>query len=112
MSVAELLQSRTWEEMSGSPGRFRLAEPGAQPGVEELLGPGIARRELPSADSPDVIVLAEFDDGGLISYRRANGTWLHTLNTRTPFRRKLWELGIAKRPRPRFWDAQLTAASR
>lgn len=105
MTVAELLQKWSWEEMSGSPGRFRFAEPSAAPGVEELLGPDVARREMPSAASEDAIVLAELEDGGLISYRRANGTWLHTLNTRSRFRRKLWELGIEKPPRPPFWDA-------
>ena len=105
MGVAELLREWKWEEMSGSPGRFQFAGPGTPPTVEELLGPHAEVREVPSAMSRDAIVLAEFEDGGLISYKRGDGTWVHTLNTPARFRRKLWELGIEKPARPQFWDA-------
>ena len=88
----------------GSPGRFQLVRSAAQPSVHELLGRETPVREVPSAASRDTIVLAEFPDGGLISYRRGDGTWAHTLNTPSRYRRKLWELGIEKPPRPAFWQ--------
>jgi hypothetical protein len=42
----------------------------------------------------DPVIVTALDDGGLISYRKADGTYLHTLNTREGFERKLRQLGI------------------
>jgi hypothetical protein len=42
----------------------------------------------------DSVIVTPFEDGGLISYRRADGTFLHTLNTREGVERKLRQLGI------------------
>jgi hypothetical protein len=42
----------------------------------------------------DTVLVARIDGGGLISYRRADGTHLHTLNTIAGFERKLRDLGI------------------
>ena len=42
----------------------------------------------------DPVIVTPFEDGGLISYRKADGTFLHTLNTREGFERKLRQLGI------------------
>jgi hypothetical protein len=45
----------------------------------------------------DPVVVAVFVDGGLISYRKLNGTYVHTLNTRDGLERKLQQLGIELR---------------
>ena len=42
----------------------------------------------------DPVIVTPFEDGGLISYRKADGMFLHTLNTREGFERKLRQLGI------------------
>ena len=42
----------------------------------------------------DPVIVTPFDDGGLISYRKADGLFLHTLNTREGLERKLRQLGI------------------
>ncbi len=42
----------------------------------------------------DPVIVTPFEDGGLISYRKAHGLFLHTLNTREGFERKLRQLGI------------------
>ena len=42
----------------------------------------------------DLVIVTPFDDGGLISYRKAQGMFLHTLNTREGLERKLLQLGI------------------
>lgn len=42
----------------------------------------------------DPVVVARFADGGLISYRKHDGTYLHTLNSREGLERKLQQLGI------------------
>ena len=106
MTVAQLLREWSWEEMKTAPGRFQLVAPSPQPPMEELLGAEMEVRTVPSSAAGETIVLAEFEDGGLISYRRADGTWVHTLNTRSRYRRKLWELGIERPPRPAFWGEE------
>jgi hypothetical protein len=40
------------------------------------------------------VVVTPLIVGGLISYRRPDGTFLHTLNTAEGFARKLSDLGI------------------
>jgi hypothetical protein len=42
----------------------------------------------------DPVIVTPLDDGGLISYRKADGLFLHTLNTREGLERKLRQLGI------------------
>ena len=42
----------------------------------------------------DPVVVAAFVDGGLISYRKQGGNYLHTLNSCEGFARKLQQLGI------------------
>ena len=42
----------------------------------------------------DRVVVTWLGDWGLISYARADGTWLHTANAADGFRRKLADLGI------------------
>ncbi|HEY8561613.1 MAG TPA: hypothetical protein VIL74_14655 [Pyrinomonadaceae bacterium] len=48
--------------------------------------------EVPKA--ADTVIVGQIHDGGLISYRKADGTYLHTLNTIEGFERKLAQLGI------------------
>ena len=40
------------------------------------------------------VVVIRFADGGLISYRKADGSYIHTLNTCDGLHRKLAQLGI------------------
>jgi len=49
------------------------------------------------ATAKDPVVVAVFGDGGLISYRKQNGSYLHTLNSREGLERKLQQLGIGLR---------------
>ena len=57
--------------------------PGANGGSEHLTD-----------TAKDPVIVTPFEDGGLISYRKAGGMFLHTLNTREGFERKLRQLGV------------------
>jgi hypothetical protein len=46
------------------------------------------------ARAKDPVLVARLDDGGLISYRKPGGSYVHTLNTLNGFERKLQHLGI------------------
>jgi hypothetical protein len=61
---------------------------------EDLLGPDVEMSTFQVAAAKDTVVVADLGNGGLISYQRTDGTYLHTLNTVEGFERKLLSLGI------------------
>ena len=92
-TLLEILERCDGRPILHCPGRYVLR--GVNPGV----GPEVicrdaefARHEVKTAR--DAVVVAWLTDWGLISYARADGTWLHTVNTPEGYRRKLAELGI------------------
>jgi phage baseplate assembly protein gpV len=93
--VFDKLKSRwAWRAIPHCPGRFVLASGPSGVSPSELLGPAVDVTEhvVPAADDP--VLVARFRDGGLISYRKPNGTYVHTLNTADGLDRKLQQLGI------------------
>ena len=61
----------------------------------EDIAPGAdGRSEHVTLMAKDPVIVTPLDDGGLISYRKADGLFLHTLNTREGLERKLRQLGI------------------
>jgi hypothetical protein len=89
-----LFAAHTWMPIRNCPGRFVLT--GADPGltVAALAGEAAEAHEFHVATARDVVVVAAFGNGGLISYKRNDGTYRHTLNTVEGFARKLAQLGI------------------
>jgi hypothetical protein len=75
-------------------GRFVLENPKPTLAPQELAGVGCVRMEHRVRTAKDVVVVLPLDGGGLITYRRADGTYLYTLNTEFGFKRKLAQLGI------------------
>ena len=69
------------------------AGPVATPPQDIVPGTNECSEHL-SVGAMDPVIVTAFDDGGLISYRKAEGMFLHTLNTREGFERKLRQLGI------------------
>lgn len=63
------------------------------PELDELVAQS-AHYESQAARAP--IALVEFADGGLISYLRPPGRYLHTLNTPSGFARKVQDLAPMK----------------
>lgn len=62
---------------------------------EDLLGPEVEVKTFNVPAARDTVVVASLvGGGGLISYKRADGSYLHTLNTTEGFERKLIDLGI------------------
>ena len=80
----------------------------AHPELSRPILPGDLQSRLPVSalipDTPasicrvpaarDPVLVVEFEDGGLISYLREDGTLMHTLGTSEGFRRKLRQLGV------------------
>ena len=62
---------------------------------DAVVGPATELLEFHVGAARDKVVVARLDEGGLISYKRADGTYLHTLNSAEGFLRKILQLGIA-----------------
>jgi hypothetical protein len=93
-TVAELLERYRWALLRGCPGRYVLR--GAPPDLvpAALVGDEVAVQSHRVPGAGDEVLVARLLDGGLISYRRADGTHVHTLNTPEGLARKLAQLGI------------------
>ena len=76
------------------PGRFVICTSTNDLSPRELVGTDVEIRKFNVAAAKDTVLVAALDRGGLISYLRADGTYLHTLNTGEGFERKLLSLGI------------------
>lgn len=97
VTFAALFGRLKWRPIPNCPGRYVLeAGPVATP-PERIVSSETGGSEHVCAAAKDPVIVTPFDDGGLISYRKADGTYLHTLNTSEGLERKLRQLGIAQR---------------
>jgi hypothetical protein len=94
VSFDELYTTWIWRPIAHCPGRFVLVAPHRSVTVAELVGSQARHREYRVPTARDVVVVVAIDGGGIISYRRASGVYVHTLNTSDGFQRKLTQLGI------------------
>lgn len=96
MTYAELLKTLDWRPIRNCPGRYVLrGVANSEMRVEELTG--IEAQEVSqyrTSMARDVVLVARLDEGGIISYKKEDGSLLHTLNTPEGFERKLRQLGI------------------
>jgi len=97
MSFDELIGRFCWTSIRNCPGRWslRMSECDAPP--ETLAGPGAPSRRCSIETIRNEVAVTWLEGGGLISYRKADGRWLHTLNDAGGLERKLRQLGIAPR---------------
>ena len=94
VTFAALFERWAWRPIPNCPGRYLLAAgPVAMPPGD--IVPGVSGgSEHVIAATRDPVIVTPFDDGGLISYRKSEGLFLHTLNTREGLERKLRQLGL------------------
>ena len=93
-SFDQLFKERNWKPIRNCPGRYILHETNDYLSPTDVLGEEIQLSEHKLAAARDAVLVAPLTGGGLISYRRSDGTFLHTLNTAEGFERKLRQLGI------------------
>ena len=89
-----LLAGGSWRPLRYCPGRRVWAgPPGRAPA--DMVGRDHAVQvfRVPAAADPVHVVV--FEGGGLISYQKPDGQFVHTLNTPDGLARKLAQLGIA-----------------
>ena len=93
MMFDKLQQSWNWKPIRNCPGRYVLLDAKADLSLRDLLGSEVEARQYKTA-AKDTVLVIPLDRGGLISYKRDDGSYLHTLNTPEGFQRKLLQLGI------------------
>lgn len=93
MTFSTLFDRSAWRQIRNCPGRYVLAAGPVATPPEDIV-PGATGSEHACGTAKDPVIVTPFEDGGLISYRKADGLFLHTLNTREGFERKLRQLGI------------------
>ena len=90
-----LLQSRfCWRPIRGCPGRYVLRDNKPNLHPEQLLGEPAELREYHPSTTADAVLVVCFLGGGLLSFRKPDGTFVHTLNTPDGLRRRLLRFGI------------------
>lgn len=94
MHFNEVFAKLNWKPIRNCPGRYALAGPPIKLSPKELLSSEFEVFEFNVPTAKDIILVVRFEGGGLISYQKADGTYLHTLNTAEGFSRKLNALGI------------------
>ncbi len=94
IACAEVCSKGDWKRMDGDEIRWNWIGKKNIP-LKELLDLNLKTCRFPSVTSPgQSIHLAKLNDGGIVSYELENGTWLHTLNTASSFRLKVFELNL------------------
>jgi hypothetical protein len=94
MTFDEMFRKGEWVQILGCPGRFVLHGVSPAFSVSDLFGHEVPVQCFDSIAATDSVLVVKLDVGGTISYHRADGTFLHTLNTEDGFLRKLEQLGI------------------
>ena len=94
MNFEELKSRWSWRPIHHCPGRLILNGREVTLSPEEIVGSHVEPREFQVEGARDTVVVVQISDGGLISYRKEDGRYLHTLNTAAGFERKLQQLGI------------------
>lgn len=94
VSFEELKTKWTWKPIHNCPGRFILDQQACALSPEEIINSVIEPCEFQVEGAKDTVIAVQLSEGGLISYRKKNGRYVHTLNTPAGFERKLQQLGI------------------
>ncbi len=91
----ELMIKWNWKAIRDCPGRYKMLASRVGLVPKDLLGPEVEVKTFHVPTARDTVMVASLaGGGGLISYRRTDGSYLHTLNTEEGFERKLMDLGI------------------
>lgn len=99
-SFEDLLATARWRPIRDCPGRFVLCGPPTTATPRDLAGPEVCVEEYRVACTPDRVLVARLPGGGLLSFLKPDGRFVHTLNTEDGLRRRLARLGLAPEDGP------------
>lgn len=92
-SYASLLEAGEWRDLPGCPGR-KVLRGGDGVSPQDLVGQRATIHRFEVAGAEDPVLVARVEGGGLLSFAKPDGRFVHTLNTGEGLARKLAQLGI------------------
>lgn len=92
MTIEDIFSKYQCRPIPGCPGRWIIRD-SQHLTIREICGENVKSEEFVSKAVPDPVIICKFGDGGIISYRKPDGTIVHTLNNKEGFERKCGELG-------------------
>lgn len=95
-SINQLLLQYDCKEIANCPGRYIVKNIPENLSVNELMSENVKVSVHDSPKAKDKVAILILEDGGIISYIRANGTLLHTINNKSGFYRKIQDLELSK----------------
>lgn len=101
MTFSDIRSRYSWRPIRHCPGRFVLSDGPTSEAPDTIVPYSTRVSEHVVAAAKDPVIVTEFEDGGLLSYRKPDGRYLHTLNTCDGLERKLQQLGIHPLQLPR-----------
>ena len=93
-SFRDIYNAFKWKPIYGCPGRYILHEE-QQYTLTEITGGRTDRMTFSTPKARDIVCVIILDDGGIISYKKEDGFFIHTLNNTSGFLKKLKMLDIA-----------------
>lgn len=94
LNFAELYERFSWTAIKNCPGRYVLSHPSDRMALDEILSQVMSQSVHHSRYATDPVHVAAFATGGLISFEKPDGSFVHTLNSKDGFQRKLKQLEI------------------
>ena len=98
LNFAKLFELYSWKEIKNCPGRYVLSKTDNRRlcfiPPKELLNNQILIQIFTSEICRDAIYIGKYVDGGLLSYEKSDGTFVHTLNNLSGLTRKMSHLNI------------------
>ena len=94
LTFDEIMTRWAWKPIPRCPGRWVLSMAEFHGAPEAMAGSGAEVVVFEAGRTADPVVVVWLDEGGLISYKKGEGRYLHTLGTAEGFERKLAQLGI------------------
>ncbi len=100
MKIGELMTKWNYRPIRNCPGRFVLCrnQTEGMGDIDNLVATHPDGKSYRTPRTQDAVVVIKLEDGGLISYCKPGGRYVHTLNTPEGFLRKLEQLEIAHKP--------------
>jgi hypothetical protein len=93
-SFRDIFGKYQWREIRNCPGRYCAKDIPPNCTVSKLLEEPVTEQLQSSPRAKDFVIITPMEHGGIISFKRRDGSYLHTLNTPEGFARKRADLGL------------------
>jgi hypothetical protein len=94
VTCQSLMAKYAWIQLPDERNRWHLEQKWSPMTLAELISEPAEIVTHKTTGSSYTIHILRFADGGVITYQKGEANYLHTLNTLSLFKKKLWDLGL------------------